>query len=171
MPKTVKSKRLLAKKTTVWQDLARKADSSPGRLTILLLIAIVVASGLVINNRVNQDRYGDARKTADTFLNAYANCDINTAKKYYLPLQNDSSQAQNYLNSCRRYELSFSFDHRQSAQTTNKKGTLAKNVSYIYNYRDSRNGSGQIWIYMIWSKELGQWYIFSITPTKLTPTN
>ena len=145
-----------------------------GRLLIVMWLIIIIGGGIVLNHKLNPDPYADALNAADTFFTAYSNCDLNTAKQYYLPLQNNAQQAQKYLQDCKKGQMTFTEDHRQSAQTSNQNGTQSKNVSYIYNYTDNSSGqqqAGQMMVYMIWSKALGHWYVFSLTPTSLNGYN
>ena len=144
-------------------------SSAIARPLALIVIIGLVFGGVAIANHFKHDKYADARKAADTFLQAYTNCDVATAKKYYVQFQTEGPALERYKQQCMKGAISFSFDSYGTSKEKTDKGVRSINTALFYNISEKSSPPTKVMVYMIWSSDHKQWTVFGITAASRNP--
>lgn len=158
MPKKPKSKKRRKKKPSR-RLLFKRLESPLARLIIVLVIIIV---GVVVSLILFNPKANGARVAADDFFNAFTNCNLSQAKKYYLPLQNPK-RAKKYISDCVPGQYSVHFNRVLTAAQDNSQTGL------LYDFNDNKGHKCQVDVYMInIGKQTEEWMVFGMVVTSFT---
>lgn len=159
---TLMVKKSRVKKSHKKSFLKALPDKSWFRFAVLGSIALIIGAFVFASSLSNPDKSG-ARKVADAFAEAFERCDVEAARKYYLPLQTNPDKEKDFTEGCRPgSQFTFVKQNKIPAAKDDP-----NNVGLIYSVTDPDGQKNEIMVYLIYVEEDKDWLVFSVTATSL----